>query len=648
MSSTDVAAAAPSASGNSPVALPGEGPQPSGRYLSLRFRLLALVVLVLLPWLALVLYTQAEERKAATANVNRDAMRLVHFIASNQATQMEAARELLAAFARMPQIRSGERAACSRFLADMLAAYSLYVNIGVAERDGGVVCSAVTLRTPVNISDRPYFRKAMETRRFAVGDYQIGRITGQPSINYAHPVLDDAGNAHAVVFAAQDLKWLTRALGDVALPGGSVLLLTDGLGTVLARLPADDTRIGKQVVEQPVLASLSGRNEGSVLEADDEQGVRRLWAHAPVMTGINLNATIGVPASIAFGDIDRRFARDLAALAVVTAIALAVAWFGCKFILRQVDALVAATGRLAAGDMEARAPSAGRRSELDLLAHAFNGMVAALQARERELRAAEQRTRTAEVELAVTRAHMDIAREIQQSLLPQGSLTVGGMRFAGRCIPAVGVGGDYFAYLPSGHDRIDSFVGDVSGHGVGAALLMAEARTTFMAERLIAPGAGGILTKLNDLLHDDLDRAGLFMTACCATFDASTRKLTYANAGHPPALLLRANESKCAAISAYGLVLGFEKDAGYAEVRLEVDEDDIVVFYTDGVTEARNEAGEAFGIARLERAIVSHRHEDPEVIIPGVFDALDRFTGARQHEDDLTVVVMKQATVTSA
>ena len=67
---------------------------------------------------------------------------------------------------------------------------------------------------------------------------------------------------------------------------------------------------------------------------------------------------------------------------------------------------------------------------------------------------------------------MDIARQIQQSLLPQDSLTVGGMRFAGRCVPAVAVGGDCFAYLPCGRDRIDSFVGDVSGHGVGAALLM--------------------------------------------------------------------------------------------------------------------------------------------------------------------------------
>lgn len=644
MATNDVAVSSTTVSSAPAVTLSGPARRLHLRYRSLRSRLLALVALVLLPWLALVLYTQAEERKAAVANVNREAMSLVHFIATNQATQMNAARELLAAFARVPQVRARDAASCSRFLADMLAAYSSYANLGVAERDGSVACSAVPLRTQVNVADRPYFRQALATQRFAVGDYQIGRITQQPSINYAQPVLDEAGRAQAVVFAAQDLKWLNKALGDVSLPSGSVLFLTDRHGTVLARLPADDTRIGKQVMEQPVLASLSDRAEGTVLEADDEHGVRRLWAHAPVMTGLDLNATIGVPASIAFGDIDRRLARNLTALGLVTAIAMAAAWFGCTYILRQVDELVAATGRLASGDMEARAPAEGRRSELDLLAHAFNAMATALQVRDGQVRAAEQRTRAAEVELAVTRAHMDIARQIQQSLLPQGSLTVGGMRFAGRCIPAVAVGGDYFAYLPSGRDRIDSFVGDVSGHGVGAALLMAEARITFMAERLIAPGAGGILTNLNALLHDDLDRAGLFMTACCATFDAATRELTYANAGHPPALVLRADEPRCAAISAYGLVLGFEKDAGFTETRLEVRKDDVVVFYTDGVTEARDEAGDVFGSARLNDAIVSHRHDDPEAIISGVFDALDRFTGARQHEDDLTVVVMKQTT----
>jgi sigma-B regulation protein RsbU (phosphoserine phosphatase) len=268
-------------------------------------------------------------------------------------------------------------------------------------------------------------------------------------------------------------------------------------------------------------------------------------------------------------------------------------------------------------------------------------MSANLQARDRDLRIAEERTRTAEIELAVTRAHLDIAKQIQQSLLPEDPLTLAGVRFAGRCIPAGDVGGDYFGYFPRGRNSVDSFVGDVSGHGVGAALLMAEARTTFMAERLVAPSAAQILAKLNGLLHDDLDRAGLFMTACCATFDGGTRELSYANAGHPPALLLRADEAHCTLLDADGMLLGIRKEADFAELKVKLQRGDIVVFYTDGITETHNETDDLFGSDRLGEAVVTHRAEDPETLIASVLAALDRFAGVRPRDDDLTIVVMK-------
>jgi sigma-B regulation protein RsbU (phosphoserine phosphatase) len=230
-------------------------------------------------------------------------------------------------------------------------------------------------------------------------------------------------------------------------------------------------------------------------------------------------------------------------------------------------------------------------------------------------------------------------------MLPQAPLALAGMRVAGRCIPAADVGGDYFGYFPHGRDGVDSFIGDVSGHGVGAALLMAEARITFLAERLVEPGAAQILARLNGLLHDDLDRAGHFITACCATFDARTRELKYANAGHPPALLLRSGETRCTPIAAEGVLLGFRKQADFSEVKLTLEAADIVVLYTDGVTETRNLAGEMFGTDRFCRAVTAHRSEDPEQVIDGVLAALESFAGAAQREDDLTLVVMKLVAV---
>jgi HAMP domain-containing protein len=538
------------------------------RFFSLQLRLLGLVVLVLVPWLVLVLYTQADERRAAIASVNSDAMRLIRIVTSSQTAQIESARQVLTAFVRLPQLHTTNSAACNSLLEEMLRAYPMYLNLGLARPDGNIFCSAIPLASAVNIADRPYFRRAMETRQFAIGDYQIGRVTYVPSLNYAYPVIDAAGNVQAIVFAAQSLNWLAAALANLDFPQGVVLVVTDRNGTVLARMPEVGDWIGKTLPEQLVLAAFSRQANGGVFEADDAQGAGWLWAHAPLIAGLTLHAAIGVPKSVAFADIDRRLDRNLVAIALVTIVALAAAWFGGKYILRQVDALVAATGKLASGDLGARASVLGGRSELELLAHAFNSMATTLEARDRELRIAEEKTRAAEVELAVTRAHMDVARQIQRSLLPDRPLTLAGVRFAGRCIPMAAIGGDYFGFFQRDGNGVDSLVGDVSGHGVGAALLMAEARTTFLAERLAESSAAKILTKLNEVLYEDLDRAAHFITACCATFDGRTRELSYANAGHPPALLLRAGETRCTTLNADGMLLGFTKAFDFVELKV--------------------------------------------------------------------------------
>ena len=116
-------------------------------FFSLRARLLALLAFVLIPWLGLLLYTQSDERRAAVANVNRDALRLIHIVTSNQAAEIEAARQLLTSFAALPQLRSANSDACGAFLGEMLKAMPMYFNFGVAELDGTLRCSALPLRS---------------------------------------------------------------------------------------------------------------------------------------------------------------------------------------------------------------------------------------------------------------------------------------------------------------------------------------------------------------------------------------------------------------------------------------------------------------------------------------------------------------------
>jgi len=624
-----------------PVTVATEDAAKARRFVSLRLRLLAMVLLVLVPWLALVLFTQADERKVAIANVGDDAMALVHIVTSNQAAQIEAARQLMLALARLPQLRRNDPTACSALLAEMLKAYPLYLNMGVIEPDGDLACSALPLGAPINLADRSYFEMAIQTRDFVVGDYQTGRVTKLPAINYAYPLLDAAGNVGSVIYIAQNLDWLTVALAGVQLPKGAVLAVTDANGTVLARVPHADGAVGKRLEEPALVAAMAGRKERGLVESEDAGGIGRLWAYAPLIAGNELHAMIGISKSVAFADIDRRLARNLFAFALVMLLALPAAWFGANRILRQVDALVAATRRLASGDLEARAPSRAGRNEIELLSGSFNRMAEMLQARDRALRLADERTRAAEVELAVTKAHIEIARRIQQSMLPDDPLSLAGVRFAGRCIPAADVGGDYFGYFANGEAGVDGLIGDVSGHGIGAALMMVEARTTFMSARLVEESAAAVLSKVNELLHDDLDRAQLFMTACCMTFDATTGDLTYANAGHPAPLVLRAGESRCTPLRAEGILLGIQKDARFDQVELRMNTGDVVVFFTDGITEACNEAGDFFGVGGLEEVIVSNGHMEPEPLIDAVLAALERFAAGRPFDDDCTIVAMK-------
>ena len=622
--------------------VPAEHAPKARRFVSLRARLLAIVLLVLIPWLVLVIFTQADERRVAIANVGDDSMALVHIVTSNQAAQVEAARQLLLAFARLPQLRTKDHAACSALMAEMLKAYPLYLNIGLVDPGGDIVCSAIPMREKVNVADRLYFELAIQRRDFVVGDYQTGRVTRLPSINYAYPLLDARGDVEAVIYIAQNLDWLTVALAGVQLPSGAILTVTDRNGTVIARVPPAEDALGRRVAEPQLAAALVGRKGRGFVETDDASG-GRLWAYAPLIAGTDFHAMIGVSKSVAFADIDRRLARNLFAFGLVTVLALAAAWFGANRMLRQVDALVAATRKLASGDLDARAPSMAGRSEIEQLGGSFNRMAETLQARDLALRRAEERTRTAEVQLAVNKAHIDIARKIQQSLLPDDPLSIPGVRFAGRCVPATEVGGDYFGYFAAGESGVDCLIGDVSGHGVGAALMMAAARTTFMSTRLVEEGAAAILTKVNTLLHHDLDRADLFMTASCTTFDGVARELRYANAGHPPALVLRAGTSQCVPLRANGVLLGIQGDAQFDEVRLQMSAGDVVVLYTDGITEMSNDAGEFFGGRGLEETIVSNAHLDPEAMIDAVFAALERFSKGRAYDDDCTIVVMKAA-----
>ncbi|NUJ80656.1 PAS domain S-box protein [Methylocystis sp. FS] len=240
------------------------------------------------------------------------------------------------------------------------------------------------------------------------------------------------------------------------------------------------------------------------------------------------------------------------------------------------------------------------------------------------------------------RHELEIAKQIQLSLLPNAPLRTPHMEIAGICVPATHVGGDYFDYFENS-GVVDIVIADVSGHSVGAALIMTEVRSTLRAETRKATnalsGPAELLRDLNELLHEDLTAADLFITMFYCRFLPRTRTLQYANAGQNPPLLLRADGAVCVQLDADGLVLGVVRAVDFKEGSLELAAGDKLLFYTDGITEAQNRQGDFFGLERLSAAFMQHRSLSPRDLIKAVLADVRAFRGQAPASDDVAMVV---------
>jgi signal transduction histidine kinase len=396
---------------------------PRFSFASLRLRLLLLVLLAVVPALGLTLYTNVELRRLAATDVKEEALRLARIAASDQEDTIKDTRQLLFALAQLPEVRSTDPTACSA-LFELLNQYPQYALLGVIARDGDLFCSTLPTSGLVKLTDRSYFQRVLQTRDFAIGDYQNDPLSGKATLDLGYPVLDEAGQVQAVVFASLDLTWLNQVAAEAQLPEGSTFTVIDRNGTILVRYPDPGIWIGQSVPEAPIVEIiLIQRGEGTA-EAYGVDGIPRLFAFAPlsgVPGGEDVYVSIGIPAAIAFADANRVLARHLAGLGLVTVLALAAAWFGGDlFILRWINMLVSATKRLSAGDLSARTGLSYEKGELSELARAFDEMAESLELAHQML---EQRVadRTRELSAlydvtAVASASLDLETVLESSL----------------------------------------------------------------------------------------------------------------------------------------------------------------------------------------------------------------------------------------
>ncbi len=325
----------------------------------LRVRLLLLVLLAVLPALALMLYTASEQRRLTAVEARQDVVRLTHLIASDQLQFIEGIRQLLTALAAMPEVRRRDAPACSAVFARLLKQYPRYANLGAATPDGNLFCSALPFIGRVSAAYRAWFQRATNTRDFSIGDFQIGTVTKAATINFSYPVLDEAGQIRAVVFAALDLTWLNQLAAAAQLPPGTILIAIDRQGMILARYPDPENWVGKVMPESRLVQTILAQREG-IAEIPGADSVLRVFAFIPVAgtREASMTVAIGIPKRTAFARVDRGFALAVAGLAVVGILALVAAWIGGDLlILRRVNALL--TERLAA---TAKDEGTGQRS----------------------------------------------------------------------------------------------------------------------------------------------------------------------------------------------------------------------------------------------------------------------------------------------
>jgi sigma-B regulation protein RsbU (phosphoserine phosphatase) len=307
-----------------------------------------------------------------------------------------------------------------------------------------------------------------------------------------------------------------------------------------------------------------------------------------------------------------------------------------RTITGTVDRLYEATEHVRAGDLYHRI-NMPARDQLSSLGGAFDDMTESLQSLLRESR-------------EKTRLEHDIhlAREVQEQLFPTAAPEVPGLELYGICRPARGVSGDYYDFLPVGEERVGLVLGDVSGKGVSAALIMA-AIQSLIRTRLYKDSSDGeadserfSTARFFDVLNQQMVEntpEEKYATCFYALYDSATRQLVYTNAGHPAPVLLR--NGNVDRLDAGGTPLGLILPASYREAKVALEPGDTLIAFTDGFTESENNFEDQFGENRLIEAVQRSRGGPLPALVDEIYRSVEEWTGGGEPQDDMTLIIAR-------
>lgn len=322
---------------------------------------------------------------------------------------------------------------------------------------------------------------------------------------------------------------------------------------------------------------------------------------------------------------------------IIQFVALVMGLALARSITSSIHELFMGTERVRHGDFAHRI-HIPTKDQLGELAQSFNQMTGSI---EGLLQTAAEKKRLEE--------ELRIARQIQMSLLPRGPLDVPGLAITALCVPAREVGGDYYDFFPLPDDRLGVLIADVSGKGTSAALYMAELKGVVLALSQRYDSPRELLIEVNRIISDNLDSRS-FITVTYAVIDTRRGLMTYCRAGHTPLIYLPSAGSTQVAqvLTPNGMVLGLRIDGAaekfselLEEDRIDLATGDVLVLYTDGITEAMNVHSDLFGESRLSRIVEEHGHLESGELRERILREIESFVGGADQHDDMTMILLK-------
>jgi signal transduction histidine kinase len=390
----------------------------------LRFRLLLLVLLTCAPLVAFMFHTASEDRRRAMTDWQQRSKSIRKLAEDEEVRIYKATRQALRAISESSQIRSLDAQRCKKCFDELSGIYENYSNLGILTTNGEVLASAMPYPALTPAEARALCQHALQKRDFTPGAVHAERGSGKPSTTFGYPVLDNATQVLAVVFAELDLNWIGQrdAQFSAQIPYRTASWAeVDCSGTILARYPRPEEWIGRPMLETNLLQTLLSRPEGAI-ETVEAFGLPTYYAFASMgspLTSREVITILAVPRKVLFAGADQTLKRNLSWLGVFAAITLILGWIGSRYlVLHPVKGLVKFAARLAGGDLSVRTGLPHSRDELGQLTLAFDQMAQALEERERERLRASQKLqvlshRLVEVQEAERR---HIARELHDEI----------------------------------------------------------------------------------------------------------------------------------------------------------------------------------------------------------------------------------------